>query len=136
MMMMPTMMMAQEYQFSNPSFSGEEWSQHVLTLEQMKQGSARREQESLDSAARELIREEENSNLNRFLNNFESRVYAQMSKMLVDELFGEDPSDEGSFELGGNTIDYYNDGLNVSLTITDTDGNTTTISIPIGGLGF
>jgi curli production assembly/transport component CsgF len=112
----------QEYQFSNPSFSGDGWSQHVIMLEQMQQSNKKREQE--------------NSNLNRFLNNFESRVYAQLSKMLVDKLFGEDPQNSGSFELAGNTIDFLNDGVNVELTITDPDGNVTTVKIPVGGLGF
>ena len=132
----PAMATAQAYEFSNPSFSGDGWSSHVLTLESMKQSAQKREQERQEAAVREAEREAENSNLERFLNNFESRVYAQLSKQLVDELFGEDPSDEGSFELGGNTIDYSNDGVNVSLTITDSAGNTTTISIPVGGLGF
>lgn len=124
------------YNFSNPSFSGEGWSSHVLTLEQMTQRSKEKERERLAAEQRELEREEENSNVNRFINNFESRVYAQLSKKLTDSLFGENPSEYGSFELAGNFVEYYNDGSEISLTITDPNGGVTDIKIPVGSLGL
>lgn len=124
------------YDFSNPSFSGDGWSSHVLTLEQMMQRSKQKERERIAAEQREIERELKNSNVNRFINNFESRVYAQLSKRLTDALFGENPSEYGSFDLAGNFVEYYNDGLEVSLVITDPKGSTTEITIPVGSLGL
>lgn len=135
--LLPLKIAAQEaYNFSNPSFSGVGYSSHVLTLEQMTQNATQKEKDRIQAEIDEALREEENSNLNRFINNFESRVYAQLSKKLVETLFSEDATSYGSFELAGNTVEYVNDGVDVSLTITAPDGSTTNISIPIGSLGL
>jgi hypothetical protein len=105
-------------------------------MEQMKQRSADEVRDRKESAERDLQREIDSSNINRFINNFESRVYAQLSKQLVDALFGEEPSTAGSFDLAGNMVDYFSDGVIVTLTITAPDGTITTITIPVGGLGI
>jgi hypothetical protein len=63
-------------------------------------------------------------------------VYAQLSRQLVDNLFGENPSESGSIELLGSTITFESDGEMVKLTITDADGNTTEITVPIGSFTF
>jgi 23S rRNA pseudoU1915 N3-methylase RlmH len=133
----PFKAIAQEaYNFNNPSFSGIGYSSHVLTLEQMTQNAEQKEKDRIQAEIDEALREEENSNLNRFINNFESRVYAQLSKKLVETLFSEDATSYGSFELAGNTVEYVNDGVDVSLTIIGPDGSTTSITIPIGSLGL
>jgi hypothetical protein len=128
---------AQEaYNFSNPSFSGQGFSQHILTLEQMTQKNEQAIDERERALAEQIERELKNSNLNKFLNNVEARIYAEMSKQLVDAIFGDNPSASGSIELGGNTIEYSNDGINVYLTITDENGNSTDITVPYGTLGI
>ena len=84
-----------------------------------------------------LEREEENTTLARFLRNFESRIYAQLSRQLVDQLFGENPATEGSFTLFDNLITWTSDGISITLTIfNEATGETTTITIPIGDFGF
>ena len=108
----------------------------MLTLEQMTQNAEQKEKDRIQAEIDEALRDEENSNLNRFINNFESRVYAQLSKKLVETLFSEDATSYGSFELAGNTVEYVNDGIDVSLTIIGPDGSTTSITIPIGSLGL
>lgn len=136
-MTLSSMVMAKDpYEFSNPSFSGQGFSSHILTLEQMRQRNKQTAKDEEESLARELQRELDNSNINRFLNNFESRVYAQLSKQLVESLFGEDPQESGTFDLAGNLVEYYSDGTTVTLTITAADGTVTTITIPVGGLGI
>ena len=40
------------------------------------------------------------------MRNLESRVYAELSRQLVNNLFGETPSDSGIIELEGNIIEY------------------------------
>ncbi len=128
---------AQEgYQFSNPSFSGIGWSSHVLTLDQMTQKNQQRLDDKAEALAAEIERELENSNLNKFLRNIESRVYAQISKELVDAIFNGDGNDSGIIEILGNTIEYYNNGDTITLTITNPEGETTTIEVPVGDFGL
>ena len=81
-------------------------------------------------------RDRNNTTLARFIRNLESRVYAQLSRQLVDNLFGETPSTHGTIELEGNTITYASDGDFITLTITDLDANITEISLPIGSFTF
>ena len=114
------------HQFASPSFSGVGTSSHYLTIE--NQEFNRREQIRKDATALfdKEKRDEKNSTLARFLRNLESRVYAQLSRQLVDQLFGEDPSTEGLIV----------DGDMITLTITDSEGNVTTITVPIGSFTF
>lgn len=133
----PSRVAAQEgYQFSNPSFSGIGWSSHVLTLDQMTQKNQQRLDDKAEALAAEIERELENSNLNKFLRNIESRVYAQISKELVDAIFNGDGNDSGIIEILGNTIEYYNNGDTITLTITNPEGETTTIEVPVGDFGL
>ena len=84
-----------------------------------------------------LKREQENTTLARFIKNFESRIYAQLSRQLVDQLFGENPATDGSFTLFDNIITWTSDGVTITLEIfNETTGETTTITIPIGDFGF
>ena len=81
-----------------------------------------------------MEREAENTTLARFIRNLESRIYAQLSRQLVDSLFGETASDFGVLELEGNTIEYRVEDDKVTLIITDEEGNTTEITVPLGSL--
>jgi hypothetical protein len=92
--------------------------------------------EELDALQEQIGRDKENTTLARFIRNLESRIYAQLSRQLVDNLFGETPSAEGTIELEGNTITYSTDGDFINLTITDADGNTTEITLPVGSFTF
>ncbi len=64
------------------------------------------------------------------------RIYAQLSRQLVDSLFGETASDFGTLELEGNTIEYRVEEDKVTLIITDEEGNTTEITVPLGSFTF
>ncbi len=124
------------HKFKNPSFSGVGTSSHYLTIENQefnRKEAIKAEIKALKEAAE---REEENTTLARFIRNLESRIYAQLSRQLVDNLFGENPSDSGTFTLLGNTITYTSDGEYITLTITDENGNITQITIPIGDFTF
>lgn len=93
-------------------------------------------QEEIDAYQEELARDANNTTLARFIRNLESRVYAQLSRQLVDNIFGEVPSESGTITLEGNTIEYLVDGDIITLTVVDADGNTTVISVPIGSFTF
>ncbi len=84
----------------------------------------------------ELARDAENTTLARFIRNLESRIYAELSRQLVNNLFGDTESTEGVLSLEGNTIQYsISDGM-ITLTITDANGNVTTITLPVGDFYF
>jgi hypothetical protein len=126
-----------KHKFKSPSFSGVGTSSHYLTIdsqEQTKKDALKAEIKALADAAK---REEENTTLARFIKNFESRIYAQLSRQLVDSLFGENPAEEGSFQLFDNLITWTSDGITITMTIfNEATGETTTITIPIGDFGF
>jgi len=124
------------HEWRSPAFSGQGFSSHVLTIENLTQQRKADIKAKEESKARELAREAENTNINKFLKNFESRVYAELSKQLSERLFGESASSEGTIEILGNTIDYTSDGTNLTMTVTDGSGTTTTLTVPLTGFGF
>lgn len=77
-----------------------------------------------------------NTNLQKFLNNFESRVYAQLSTQLINNLFGENPQTSGKVTIEGNTIVYTKTTDSISMSITDATGNVTQVVVPIGSFTF
>ena len=124
------------HSFNNPSFSGIGTSSHWLTIENQENSRESDAKAELKAYEEELARNADNTTLARFIRNVESRVYAQLSRQLVDNLFGQNPSQSGSIELLGSTIAFESDGEMVKLTITDADGNTTEITVPIGSFTF
>ena len=124
------------HKFKNPSFSGVNTSSHYLTIENQEFNRKKAIKEEIKAYREELEREKENTTLARFIRNLESRIYAQLSRQLVEQLFGETPSTGGVLELMGNTIEYSVDGDYITLKITDADGNTTEITLPIGSFTF
>ena len=94
------------HKFKSPSFSGVGTSSHYLTIENQQYTRKLTIKEEIKALQDEIEREKENSTLARFLRNLESRVYAELSRQLVNNLFGETPSDSGIITLEGNTIEY------------------------------
>ncbi len=126
------------HRFKNPSFSGVGTSSHYLTIENQEKSRRDKIKEDIESELQRLEREAENTTLAKFLRNLESRIYSQLSKQLVDQMFGnEEGAEAGSFFVEGNTVTYNKtigeDGQEVIvLTIVAEDGSITTIEIPIG----
>jgi len=126
-----------KHEFKSPSFSGIGTSSHYLTIENQEFSRKEALKAEIKAMQDALKREEENTTLARFIKNFESRIYAQLSRQLVDQLFGENPATEGSFTLFDNLITWTSDGITITLTIfNEATGETTTITIPIGDFGF
>ena len=135
----------QVHEFKNPAFSGNGYSQHVLSVNQLE---VQREQKVIDdekSAASAAERAEKNKTINKFITNVESRIYANLSKQLVDNMFGTtcDSSTttcptSGTAEVEGAQIYWVKDTSTeiITLTITDVDGTTTTMSVPLGDFKF
>ena len=94
------------FKFKNPSFSGVGTSSHYLTIENQEFNRKMTIKEEIKALQEQIERDKENTTLARFIRNLESRIYAQLSRQLVENLFGETPSDKGTLTLEGNTIDY------------------------------
>ena len=126
------------HEFKNPSFSGNGYSNHVLAMEQLRYQREKEIQEKKDAAAAKLARELEQTTLNKFLNNVESRIYAQLSKQLVDNMFTDDGSTSGTASIEGATIYWVKDTSadTITITVTEEDGTITDISVPLTGFGF
>ncbi len=124
------------HKFKSPSFNGVGTSSHYLTIENQEFSRKLTIKEEIKALQEEIEREKENSTLARFMRNLESRVYAELSRQLVNNLFGETPSTEGTITLEGNTIEYTSDGVTLTLKITEADGTVTEITIPIGTFTF
>jgi hypothetical protein len=126
------------HDFKSPAFNGQGYSAHMLSLEQL---TFNRQKDIDDEAQREaerLERELENTTLNKFIRNLESRIYATLSKQMVDNMFaacGEEDqpacSNSGSTEVEGATITWNKDETDGSITlIIDGEDGYTEITIP------
>jgi len=124
------------YRFKSPSFSGVNTSSHYLTIENQEATRKQAIKDEIEAYQDELAREADNTTLARFIRNLESRIYAQLSRQMVEQLFGETPQTSGSLELEGNTIEYKVENELITLTITDETGGTTSITVPIGSFTF
>jgi len=124
------------HKFKNPSFSGINTSSHYLTIENQEFNRKMSIKEELKALQEQIERDKENTTLARFIRNLESRIYAQLSRQLVENLFGETPSTSGVLNLEGNTIEYSIENDIITLKITDADGNITEIQLPIGDFAF
>ncbi len=130
------------HEFENPAFSGNGYSQHALSIEQLQYSRKNDVKDAQKSAAAAKKREEENTTINKFIKNVESRIYANLSKQLVDNMFGTECSGtcptSGTANVEGSTIYWIKDEVssNITLTITDTTGNVTTMTVPIGDFQF
>ena len=126
-----------KFKFKSPSFSGVGTSSHYLTIDSQEMSRKDALKAEIKALKEQAERDAENTTLARFIKNFESRVYAQLSRQLVDQLFGENPATEGSFTLFDSLITWTSDGITITMTIfNETTGETTEITIPIGDFGF
>lgn len=125
--------------FKSPAFHhGNGYSTHVLSVEQLQFNRMKELMDARRAEAARIERELENTTLNKFLKNVESRIYATLSKQMVDAMFAECSTDcatTGTAEIEGSTITWIKDEVTGSITleIIDGDGSTTTITIPGAG---
>ena len=125
-----------DFTFKSPSFNGNGYSSHVLTLdnqERTRRDNIRKDiQAGLDKAKNDA----NNTNVAKFLNNLESRIYAQISQNLATEMFEAGGATSGTLNFEGNIINWTRTGTEINLNVTDYLGSTTTISIPLGQWQF
>jgi len=155
------------HEFKNPAFSGNGYSNHVLSVDQLQsqrkkdnEADAKSEKAAAERAEKNTTinneadaksekaaaeRAEKNTTINKFIANVESRIYANLSKQLVDNMFGTSCDSStttcptsGTSEIEGATIYWVKDTTTeiITLTITDENGTVTSMSVPIGDFVF
>lgn len=122
--------------FKSPSFNGIGYSSHVLTIENQEFTRKVQLQKDIQAALDKAKADKTNTNISKFMNNLESRIYAQISQNLATAMFASGGSNSGSLNFEGNTIFWTKDSSNVYLTVTDAVGNQTTVTVPLGQFIF
>jgi hypothetical protein len=123
------------FQFNSPAFSGVGYSSHALTIEQLETQRRKAIADAAKAAADQAARDARNTNLAKFLINVESRIYAQLSKQLADAMFS-DGGNSGALDFQGTNISWLKTATDVTLTITEANGNRTEITVPIASFAF
>jgi hypothetical protein len=130
------------HQFHSPAFSGNGYSTHVLTIDQLEQQRKQKIKDDEQAAIDKADREEKATNIYKFQNNLESRIYAQLSKQISDALFGEDSnlSDTDWVENTtpfGDTIKWKRENDIVYVEIYDSNGDLASeFQTPVGDFAF
>jgi hypothetical protein len=139
-----------DFNFNNPSFSGIGYSSHVLSIEQLQYQREQGVADDKTSAEKAAERAAKNTTLSKFVTNVESRIFANLSKQMVDNMFGtnctEDTATEelecplsGTATLpDGSTVSWIKDETaeTITLTIIDASGGITQLIVPVGDFKF
>ena len=123
-----------KFRFKSPSFNGVGYSAHKINLENISAARSKIIKDEIKSLEIQANLAAQRTPLNVFMTNLQSRIYSELSKQVTEQLFADTGSDSGSFDLDGNTISWYRLADQINLTVADTDGDLTTILIPIGSL--
>ena len=143
--------------FKNPAFSGVGYSTHVLSIEQLQFQRSEGVKDDATAAEKAAARAAGNTTLAKFVTNVESRIFANLSKQMVDNMFGtnctpEDPELEASLPddekecplsgvatlPDGSTVSWAKDTTaeTITLTVTDATGTITQLIVPVGDFKF
>ena len=130
------------HNFKSPSFSGQGYSTHVLTIQQLEQQRKDKNKEDAQAAIDKAEREAKSTNMYKFKNNLESRIYAQLSKNIADSLFGEggdvvDGEWAESETPFGDTIKWKRENGVIYVEIYDSNGDLASeFETPVGDFAF
>ena len=136
--------------FKNPSFSGTGYSSHVLSIEQLQFQREEGVKDDKTAAEKAADRAAKNTTLAKFVTNVESRIFANLSKQMVDNMFGtnctedtttdeiECPPDGQATLPDGSIVKWVRDDTaeTITLTVIDAAGGITELIVPIGDFKF
>lgn len=146
-----------DYSFKSPAFNGSGYSSHVLTIENQEYTRQKAAQDAIQARLDKEKSDAANTNMSKFLNNLESRVYAQISQNLAAAMFatGSSASDGGTFVMtyvknpdGTYKLDTNNQKVpetymtwsktleGISMTTYQPGQSPTTIIVPLGQFQF
>ena len=137
--------------FKDPTFSGNGWASHVLTLEQMRQSAQNTKDSKAAAAEASAAAATANTPLSKFMALFTGQVYSQLATQLTNNLFKECTGancNNGNFMVSDTQqIQWLKTNGQVTLTVydgkKDSSGNfvansspTQTITVPISSFSF
>ena len=126
-------------------FSRRTKKQKKKTKKENKEQRKNKNEDDAKSAKAAAERAEKNKTVNKFISNVESRIYANLSKQLVDNMFGTSCDSStttcptsGTANIEGAQIYWVKDTSTdiITLTVTADDGTVTTITVPVGDFVF
>jgi hypothetical protein len=138
-----------DFTFKSPAFNGIGYSSHVLTIENQEATRQKARDDKIQSALDKAASDAKNTNLSKFLNNLESRIYAQISQNVATAMFANNSCSvsasstcTGSITFQGSTISWsrVSDAINctgsangtcILLNVTDPAGSATAIYVPL-----
>lgn len=125
-----------DYTFKSPSFNGNGYSAHVLTIENQEHNRRDAMKKEIQAALDKEKNDAKNTNISKFLNNLESRIYAQISQNVATAMFADGGSNSGTLNFEGNIINWTKSSTEITLNVTYYVGSSTSISIPLGSFQF
>jgi len=125
-----------DYTFKSPSFNGNGYSSHILTIENQEHSRKEQIKKDIQAALDKVKNDANNTNISKFLNNLESRIYAQISQNVATAMFADGGSTSGTLNFEGNIINWTKSSTEITLNVTDYVGSSTSISIPLGSFQF
>jgi hypothetical protein len=125
-----------DYTFKSPSFNGNGYSAHILTIENQEHNRREAIQKEIQAKLEKEANDAKNTNIAKFMNNLESRIYAQISQNLATAMFAEGGGNSGTLNFEGNIINWTKSSTEITLNVTDYVGSSTSITIPLGQFVF
>lgn len=135
-----------DFTFKSPAFNGQGYSSHVLTIENQEATRRKQLQDKIQAEIDKKIADDKNTNLQKFINNLESRIYAQISQNVATAMFasGSNCSNTtsslsspcGSLDFDSNAIVWWKESDGIHLRIAPPGTDPTTIVIPLGQFQF
>ena len=125
-----------QFGFKSPAFSGVGYSSHVLTIENLEQTRRQKIADDRKADAVKAASDAKNTNIAKFINNLESRVYATLSQKIAEQLFSDNGATSGMFDIATNHVQWSSDGSQITLRITDAAGSVTEVIVPYGSLAW
>lgn len=125
-----------DFSFKSPAFNGNGYSAHVLTIENQEHNRKEQIKKDIQAALDKEKNDKNNTNISKFLNNLESRIYAQISQNLATAMFADGGANSGTLNFEGNIINWTKDSSSITLNVTDYTGSSTNITIPLGQFVF
>lgn len=130
------------FSFNSPAFSGNGYSTHVLTIHQLEQQRKDKLEADAQAEIDQAERDYRNTNAYKFQNNLESRIYAQLSRQIADNLFGEGATvNEGEWYSAetpfGDNVSWKREDGRIYVEVQDSNGDVVaSFDVPVGEFAF
>jgi len=124
-------------QFNSPSFNGNGFSAHGLTIYQLEQNARQRIRDDAAVARAQANAAKLQDPVYQFMTNLNAMIYQQLAKQITDTMFGQSDATGGTVNFQGTNITWSKAGDgSINLTIVSSTGTTTTLNVPAGTFYF